>query len=370
MKSKSFIPKCALLLCLVALALMFACKRGSKIAHGEPAYVAAPQVNLRDRLSAIYNRTGVVKNGERVEVLEKNRRFVRVRSPRGEEGWIEVRYLVAGQVFDALDQLSRDNKNTPPLGHGVTRAELKMHVTPGRDTDALFRLNEGDKVELLKRTTAPKPQPKLMPTKETANQPPPPPQLEDWWLVRDTQGHCGWLLARMVDVDIPMDIARYAEGQRIMAALVISQIADVDPDTGQTKQMPQYLTLVNDPKDGTPWDFNQIRIFTWNPKRHRYETAYRERDLFGVFPATVGHETFDNEGDLPFFTINVKDDNGQVITKKYKLEQPIVRRVLSPEEQRQADQEKAARLAAILQERAARRAARHVTSAPARRHGR
>ena len=50
-------------------------------------YVSAPQVNLRDRLSAVYNKVATVKNGERVEVLEHQRRFVRVRTASGSEGW-------------------------------------------------------------------------------------------------------------------------------------------------------------------------------------------------------------------------------------------------------------------------------------------
>src|SRR5215469_7340805 len=54
----------------------------------EYAYVAAPEAQLRDRVTTLYNNTGVVHNGERLKILEHlpNKRFVRVRSPRGEEG--------------------------------------------------------------------------------------------------------------------------------------------------------------------------------------------------------------------------------------------------------------------------------------------
>jgi SH3-like domain-containing protein len=317
-------------------------------------------VNLRDRLSAIYNRVGVVKNGEKVEVLEKSRHFVRVRSPRGEEGWMEARYLTAAAVFDALDKLSVENAAAPVQGHGTTRAELKMHVTPGRDTDALFRLEEGVKVELLKRGSAIKPVTKVLPVDQgkAKAQAPPAVPLEDWWLVRDSQHHTGWILARMVDVDIPLEIAQYAEGQRIIGAFVLNQVSDVNPENSQTRQVPQYLTVVNEPKDGTPWDFNQLRVFTWNPKRHRYETAYRERNLFGVLPVAVGREEFPSEGALPTFTIRVKDDAGNIVTKKYKLNQPIVRRVLSPAEQQQLEQTKATRLAMARQARDAQRASK------------
>jgi hypothetical protein len=85
-----------------------------------------------------------------------------------------------------------------------------------------------------------------------------------------------------------------------------------------------------------PFDYNQIRVFTWNVKRHRYETAYRERNLNGALPVTLSHENFEKEGDLPVFVIRVKDDAGNVIERKYKLNTPIVRRVLAPGEQKEA----------------------------------
>jgi hypothetical protein len=91
------------------------------------------------------------------------------------------------------------------------------------------------------------------------------------------------------------------------------------------------LTVLTEPKDGLPFDFNQIRVFTWNLRRHRYETAYRER-MEGVLPVTVSQESFDKEGVLPVFTIRVQDDAGKISERKYKLNTPIVRRVLAPGE--------------------------------------
>ena len=102
--------------------------------------------------------------------------------------------------------------------------------------------------------------------------------MEDWYLVRNSAGRVGWVLLRMVDLDIPIEVAQYAEGQRIMGYFVLNTVQDGD------KQVPQYLVLLNEPKDGLPWDYNQIRIFTWGRVRHRYETAYRERNLEGHLP--------------------------------------------------------------------------------------
>ena len=102
--------------------------------------------------------------------------------------------------------------------------------------------------------------------------------MEDWYLVRTSSGHVGWVLLRMIDLDVPVDVAQYAEGQRIIAYFVLNTVEE------EGKQIPQYLMLLNEPKDGLPWDYNQIRVFTRNRAKHRYETAYRERDLEGYLP--------------------------------------------------------------------------------------
>jgi len=98
------------------------------------------------------------------------------------------------------------------------------------------------------------------------------------------------------------------------------------------KKIPQYLIALTEPRDGLSFDFNQIRVFTWNVKRHRYETAYRER-MEGLLPISVSQENFDKEGLLPVFVIRVQDDSGKVSERKYKLNTPMVRRVLAPGEQ-------------------------------------
>lgn len=308
---------------VVALAVaLAACGRGSEKAK-EIAYVAAQQVILRDRLATVYNQVGTVSNGERVEVLETRRRFARVRTARGEEGWLEQRHLVSQEVFDGFGKLARDHATAPVQAQGIARAGLNMHLAPDRDADHLYQLKEGERVEVIKRATAEKPQPRMA----TPDGKEPPKAYEDWWLVRDAQKHAGWVLGRMVDIDAPLEVAQYAEGQRIVAYFVLNQVQDGD------KKVAQYLLLFTEPRDGLPFDFNQARIFTWNVRRHRYETAYRERKLAGMLPATVGHEAFPREGDLPTFTLRVQDENGQLVERKYKLNGPIVRRVLSPEEQ-------------------------------------
>ena len=368
------------------LVLFFAssCKHGP-ILGGETMYVSAPQANLRDHVATVYNRVGSVKNGDRVQVLEHQKRFVRVRTAEKVEGWIELRALVPNEIYDQFQKLGKDNRTAPVEGHGITRVELNMHVTPGRETDTLYQLPENSKVEMLKRSTTGratpeeiaakrlaelaraagdplKPKPKKISkpappaaqtqapaTKGAADVPSPaqsakqspdtssapgeepkPKPMDDWWLVRDQQGHVGWVLAHMVDLDIPLDVAQYAEGQRIQAAFVLNNVQDDEKGS-----IPQYLVLLNENKDGIPYDFNQVRVFTWNLKRHRYETGYREHYIIGYFPVKVSNENFAKEGTMPVFTIRKQNADGSISERKYRLIGNIVRQVLAPGEQPQ-----------------------------------
>jgi hypothetical protein len=260
-----------------------------------------------------------------------------VRTATGVMGWMEQRYLVSQEVYDRIQKLTADNQNDPVQAQGATRNDTNLHVEPGRDTEHLYQISSGEKLALLKRGTAEKPgavappSRSAKPSSNPRNNPnndkkQPMPVIEDWWLVRDSHNRVGWVLGRMIDLDIPLDVAQYAEGQRIVAFFVLNQVQDGD------KKVAQYLTVVTEPKDGLPFDFNQIRVFTWNVKRHRYETAYRER-MEGVLPVTVAQESFDKEGLLPAFIIRVQDDNGNVTERKYKLNTPIVRRVYRPGEE-------------------------------------
>ena len=374
LKTPHRFPHSALLL-IAWLAFSVGCSR-AKLEHHEYMYVSAVETSLRDRVATLYGKVGTVQNGERVEVLEKQRRFLRVKTDKGQEGWIEERSLVPQEVYDGFQQLAKDSSSIPVQAHGTTRAELNMHLTPARDGEHLYQLKEGEKLEVLKRATSEKnpkkaapPAPAKAPQPATGEkgsknsstatngqnsaasatkasskptafestakppvEPPPPPKpiMEDWYLVRAPSGRVGWVLLRMVDLDVPLDVAQYAEGQRITGYFVLNTVEETQDD--QTKQEPQYLVLLNEPKDGQAWDYNQIRVFTRNRARHRYETAYRERNMEGYLPVEVGHQNFDKEGDLPTFTIRKMNDSGQIVATTYKLNGPIVRRVPTPEE--------------------------------------
>ena len=169
------------------------------------------------------------------------------------------------------------------------------------------------------------------PERRQAKTPAKPPPMDDWWLVRDQQGHAGWVLApRGMMLDVPLDVAQYAEGQRIQAAFVLNTVQD-----SEKGPVAQYVVLLNENRDGIPYDFNQVRIFTWNLKRHRYETAYRERSIEGHFPLLVSTQDFGNEGTMPVFTVRKQNEDGSFTERKYRLIGNIVRPVVAPGDEAQ-----------------------------------
>ena len=314
---------------------------GQDNARAEYAYVSVQQAFLRDRVAAVYNKVATVTSGQKLRVLDRsqNKRFVKVRTDAGVEGWVEQRYLVDQKIYDGFAKLAKDATSDPPQATAIARRMVNLHLEPERPSDSIYQIKENNKVELLKRTSTPRSglkKSKKDDTKETAGEDEddktpakaPGDPLEDWWLVRDEQKHVGWALGRMLDVEIPLEIAQYAEGQRIVAAFVLNEV----PETKESdKTVAQYAVLLTEPKDGLPFDFNQVRIFTWNQVRSRFETAYRER-LIGHLPFVVAKEDFGKEGVLPTFTLHAEDKEGALATRKYRLIGPIVRRVVAPGE--------------------------------------
>ena len=166
--------------------------------------------------------------------------------------------------------------------------------------------------------------------------------MEDWWLVRDSHGQVGWMLSRRLDVDVPDEIAGYSEGQKIVGAYVLTKV--YDPESSLPgKLVPEYVSVTNAYKDGLPYDFDQVRVFTWNVKKHRYETAYRQRNLEGYLPVAVSQKKNLQGQPVPEFSITVATSDAVAVDPRtgaarpaqtdvlnYQLESGMVKRVVPP----------------------------------------
>jgi hypothetical protein len=346
------------------LAALAGCNRFRHTSY-DTVYVNARQTYLHDRVAAVSARVAPVVNGQKLQVLERNRRFLKVKTEKNEIGWLEERSVIDGPTYDGFTKLADDHRNDPVTAQATLRDDLFMHLTPGRNTEHFYLLAGNSKVQLLARATAertapgqqmthpvtpqaaqaqqsqtqakpataPVPQ-KPAQTAPTTNQgaqpaaaePPPPPPMEDWWLVRDAQGHTGWLLSGRLDVDVPDEIGLYAEGQRIVGAWVLATVED-DESQAANHQVPEYLTLLSAPKSGLPYDFDQIRVFTWNVKKHRYETAFRQRDLQGYLPIKVTQRAA--SGGAASFSLTISADGNARTDPATGIARPVTPRTIN-----------------------------------------
>jgi len=240
------------------------------------------------------------------------------------------------------------------------RDDVYLHALPGRETEHFYLLAANAKVQLLARASVPKVPPPAVPVSKN---PPPKPlqatggsnppalplkpaakpavtasadddlptvQMEDWWLVRDAQGRAGWLLAGRVDVDVPDEVAAYAEGQRMVGAYILTKVSD-DEATTPDHQVPEYVTVLSPPKAGLPFDFDQVRVFTWSLKRHRYETAFRLHPIQGFLPVKVGSVALPKGGTAPTFSFQIASGQNLSVDAASGITRPVAPRTLNYE---------------------------------------
>ena len=308
-----------------------------------------------------------LQHGERLEVLETRRRFVRVRTPKGLEGWTDANYLLSQQQVADLDRLAEFAAKLPSQGKGTTFDSLNVHTAPSRQAPSFTQIPESGAADVLVHRVSPRNAvmpPAAVPVKKSkasvknaskldkssdksAKQskdipPPPPPPApvppanwvelsrprlsdlsgdpvaaepekpvptDDWYLVRTRDGKAGWVLARQLSMSIPDEVAQYAEGHVITGYLSLGKVG------GAGKEKPD--------KDNWLWtttsvgsqglDFDSFRVFVWSTKRGRYETAYIERNVKGHYPI----EARPGNGEDASFSVVLEDKDGQVYKKTY-----------------------------------------------------
>jgi hypothetical protein len=329
------------------------------------AYVGPVSMNLRQDLAAKSPGVIEVKHGDRVDILEVRRRLVRVRTVNGVEGWADANLLLSAQQMDDLRKLAEDARKLPSQGAATVFEALNMHTEPSRPSPSFHQIPEGGSVEVLAHRATPrgavrakgavftKAAAKPMPSKSKNAKksgallvpppappappvdwekmsrprasdlpdyvppaPPPAPSLDDWNLVRTKDGTVGWVLARMLYMAVPDDVAQYAEGNRITAYLAIGDVQDGD----EVKHNWLWTTAAGSLQTA---EFDSFRVFVWSKSRHRYETAFIERNVTGFYPVELADVPVDkkaaarNAAPEKGFSVMVQDKDGVLRKRIY-----------------------------------------------------
>ena len=320
------------------------------------AYAGPATLNLRKDVVSKSAPVGTASHGERLELLETRRRFVKVRTGQGVVGWTDSNLLLTQAQMDDLHTLAERAAKFPSQGVATVDDAVNMHTDPNRQSPSFFQIPEAASVEVIGHRVAPRVQPVQSPpvvhrtssnlakkskAKETKKasgpvppmpQPPPPPRdwqefsrpratelpgyvprqsapvaLDDWSLIRTRDGKSGWVLGRMLTMAIPDEVAQYAEGHRITAYLPLGDVKD-----GSTVK-PNWLWTTITGGSHT-YEFDSFRVFVWSLKRHRYETAYVERNVTGYYP--VETQTLPGQNEKAFSLI-LEDKDGKLYRRTF-----------------------------------------------------
>jgi hypothetical protein len=362
------------------LLLLAACRSGpERLPPIGEAYVGPSVLNIRSDIPLQSPTVATVKHGDRLLILQRRRRFFKVRAPNGAEGWTDERQLLAAEDMAALRELSERAAKMPPQGRAGTYGELNVHTQPARGSPSFLQVKEGEKMAVLAHVITPRtdvprkpllpPPPKRQKAAEKKNpkrepkyppppmpKPPAPPKdwlelsrtdhsddeapaeeeeapadkpvlMDDWSLVRTASGQSGWVLTRRLIMAIPDEVAQYAEGHRIVSYFSLGEVTDGD------QKKPIWLwTTIGDSRP--PYDFDSFRVFIWSIKRHRYETAYIERNLIGYAPVLLKEVDISTGAKVkgqpvttryPGFSICEQKVDGQRYRREYALITNIVR---------------------------------------------
>lgn len=272
----------------------------------EVAYILPESVTVADSPAEIRLGIATLPHGERVEVLQRTRNWARVRIPDGRVGWIGLADILEGAAYEKGQQLERELAKEQPQACGHTSGVVNLRSEPARDAPQLAQLAANQKVEIFRRRLVDRPAP---PGSAVAEEP-----IRDAWYLVRAESRTGWLLGRLVSLDVPPAIEHYAQSVNLVAWLVLNTVDD------NGRAVPQYLAA---DRDGTTeCDFTHIRVFTWWSKRQQYVTAYVESKLTGYFPIRVSQV----DG-TPQFRLRLEDRKGRKFQKIYRMYSTSVRPV-------------------------------------------
>jgi len=323
------------LLALVALTAWFFRPKHESL--GE-AFVSEKSVTLWSSMAQVREPLGVLRYGDRVDMLARRNDFVKVRTATGTVGWVDGRLLMDPPLWQRCEDLLKRAEGLPVQASGRTKVATNLRVEPGRAAPRLYQFGRGVPVQVVARAVADWAQV----SDEKENSEPLETKKEDWFLIRglatrppgetsartavqpattepgdQTVPIAGWVIARFLELDVPEPVREGANAANLRP-IAWFELNKVEDPAGPR---PQYLLAAARGAEGQRCDFSILRVYTWNHKKIRYETAFIENDLCGSLPIRIEKSS---AGQPEFRFINADDRNNE---RAYRLVQTVVRRV-------------------------------------------
>jgi hypothetical protein len=318
------------------------------------AYAGPATLGLHKEIDSKSSMVTTVHHGDRLEIVAQRRRWYKVRTAKGIEGWTNDRELLDPGQMRRLRALAAETAGMPSQGVATTFDTLNVHTEPSRQSPSFVQVVAKENVDVIAHKLAlraapeqkrelipsrPKPEKKKAKVNGKASKvplppppapPAPPPDwlelskpgvpatdgngtpagpTDDWTLIRKEDGESGWVLTSGLYLKIPDEVAQYAEGHRITSYFSLGKIRD-----GEI-QKDIWLWTTSDTL-GEDHDFDGYRVFVWSLRHHRYETAYIQRRERGFFPVLA------KAGE---FSVCLETDDGSRARKLYTMTGNMVR---------------------------------------------
>ncbi|HXH49738.1 MAG TPA: SH3 domain-containing protein [Terriglobia bacterium] len=273
----------------------------------EVEYVTSPSLDVLDTPAVVHKVLEVKKYGDRLEVLRRAGNWAKVRTRSGNEGWVITKELIPSSVYEGGQKLLQELRGRQAQAAGHTVLAANIHLEPQRGAPDLGMLTQGQNLEIFDRRMVAR-TPARSETKKTPSSAP----AGDVWYQVQAGPRAGWVLGRMVTLDVPEGISQYAAEYNIVAWFVLNTVKDGDTS------VPQYLAA--DREGSVEFDFTRVRVFTWSVRAHHYVTSFVKSGLSGNFPIKVEHTN-----DVPYFRLRLVDRKGNKFQSVYGLFNTIVR---------------------------------------------
>ncbi len=272
------------------------------------AYVSTKSTALLSSVAQVRQEIGELRYGEHVEIMAKRNEFVKVKTSAGLVGWVDAHQLMDPPLWQRSIVLLKKAQDLPVQARGRTKVATNLRVEPGRTEARLYQFGRGIPVEIVGRATADWAQ--VSDEKEGST--PEDTKKEDWFLVRGVAIRPPGETTAKTGAPIPSTATVPGDGSAPIAGWVVARFSG---------EKSQYLLAATRGPEGQACDFTNLRVYTWNRKKTRYETAFIENDLCGALPIRVEKNA---KGD-PEFRFKLMDRNSEERT--YRLIQTVVRRV-------------------------------------------